>query len=212
MVFSRYMPSNGIAGSYESSIFSFLKTLHTVLHNVCINLHPHQQCKRVAFPPHPLHHLVFANFMTMAISDWCEVIPHCSFDLFLLKLVMLSIFLWASSSYVPLGHLWSEVKLLSCVWLFAAPWTVACQAPPSMGFSRQEYWSGLPFPSPEDVPNQKGSDTGLPHCRQTLYFLSLQKTTRYHERNFLPWHKNIMVHVFLFFFIMGICLIYLYNS
>ena len=32
-------------------------------------------------------------------------------------------------------------------------WTVACQAPPSMGFSRQEYWSGLPFPSPEDLPN-----------------------------------------------------------
>ena len=33
------------------------------------------------------------------------------------------------------------------------PWTVACQAPPSMGFSRQEYWSGLPFPSPGDLPN-----------------------------------------------------------
>ena len=35
----------------------------------------------------------------------------------------------------------------------ATPWTVACQAPLSMGFSRQEYWSGLPFPSPEDPPN-----------------------------------------------------------
>ena len=33
------------------------------------------------------------------------------------------------------------------------PWTVAYHAPPSMGFSRQEYWSGLPFPSPEDLPN-----------------------------------------------------------
>ena len=41
----------------------------------------------------------------------------------------------------------SEVKLLSCVWLFVTPWTVAYQTPPSMGFSRQEYWSGLPFPS-----------------------------------------------------------------
>ena len=39
-----------------------------------------------------------------------------------------------------------EVKLLSRVQLFATPWTVAYQAPPSMGFSRQEYWSGLPFP------------------------------------------------------------------
>ena len=47
----------------------------------------------------------------------------------------------------------SEVKSLSHVQLFAAPWTVAHQAPPSMGFSRQEYWSGLPFPSPGDLPN-----------------------------------------------------------
>ena len=39
------------------------------------------------------------------------------------------------------------MKLLSRVWLFATPWTVAYQAPPSMEFSRQEYWSGLPFPS-----------------------------------------------------------------
>ena len=36
---------------------------------------------------------------------------------------------------------------------FVTPWTVACQAPPSMGFSRQEYWSGLSFPSPGDLPN-----------------------------------------------------------
>ena len=42
---------------------------------------------------------------------------------------------------------------LSCVWLFAAPWTVACQAPVSMEFSRQEYWSGLPCPPPGDLPN-----------------------------------------------------------
>ena len=47
----------------------------------------------------------------------------------------------------------SEVKSLSRVWLFATPWTVASQAPPSMGFSRQGYWSGLPFPSPGDFPN-----------------------------------------------------------
>ena len=45
------------------------------------------------------------------------------------------------------------VKSLSRVQLFATPWTVAYQAPPSMGFSRQEYWSGLPFPSPGDLPN-----------------------------------------------------------
>ena len=46
-----------------------------------------------------------------------------------------------------------KVKSLSCVRLFATLWTAAHQARPSMGFSRQEYWSGLPFPSPGDFPN-----------------------------------------------------------
>ena len=45
-----------------------------------------------------------------------------------------------------------KVKSLSHVRFFATPWTVAYQAPLSMGFSRQEYWSGLPFPSPGDLP------------------------------------------------------------
>ena len=47
----------------------------------------------------------------------------------------------------------SEVKSLSCVQLFATPWTVAQQAPLSMEFFRQEYWSGLPFPPPGYLPN-----------------------------------------------------------
>ena len=46
-----------------------------------------------------------------------------------------------------------KVKALSHVRLFVTPWTVAHQAPLSMGFSRQEYWSGLPFPSPGDLPD-----------------------------------------------------------
>ena len=46
-----------------------------------------------------------------------------------------------------------KVKSFSHVRLFATPWTVACQAPPPMGFSRQEYWSGLPFPSPGGLPD-----------------------------------------------------------
>ena len=43
------------------------------------------------------------------------------------------------------------MKSLSHVWLFATPWIVAHEAPPFMEFSKQEYWSGLPFPSPEDL-------------------------------------------------------------
>ena len=61
------------------------------------------------------------------------------------------------------------VKSLSCVRLFATPWTVAHQAPPSMRFSRQEYWSGLSFPSPGDLPDPwRRSNPGLPHCGQVL--------------------------------------------
>ena len=53
------------------------------------------------------------------------------------------------------------VKLLSRVRLFATPWTVAYQAPPSMGFSRQEYWTGVPFPSPGYLPDS-GIEPGSP--------------------------------------------------
>ena len=45
------------------------------------------------------------------------------------------------------------LRHFSCFWLFSTPWTVACQAPLSMGFSRQEYWSGLPSPPPGDLPD-----------------------------------------------------------
>ena len=54
-----------------------------------------------------------------------------------------------------------KVKSLSHVWLFVTPWTIAPQSPPSMGLSRQEYWSGLPFPSPGDLPNP-GVELGSP--------------------------------------------------
>ena len=53
------------------------------------------------------------------------------------------------------------MKSLSCVRLLATPWTVTYQAPPSMGFSRQEYWSGWPFPSPGILPNP-GIESGSP--------------------------------------------------
>ena len=57
-----------------------------------------------------------------------------------------------------------KVKSLSRVRLFVTPWTVAYQAPPSMGFSRQECWSGLPFPSPGDLPDP-GIEPGSPALR-----------------------------------------------
>ena len=77
------------------------------------------------------------------------------------------------SMHMSLGELW-ELVMDREAWCAATPWTVAHQAPPSMEFSRQVYRSGLPFPSPRDLPSP--GTPGLPHCGQMLYIWATRES------------------------------------
>ena len=77
----------------------------------------------------------------------------------------------------------------SVVFTFATPWPVACQAPLSMEFSRQEYWNGLPFPFPGDLPNP-GIEPGLLHCRWILYQLNHKESPRILEWVAYPFPRR----------------------
>ena len=99
-------------------------------------------------------------------------------------------------------------KSLSRVWLFATPWSIVYHTPPSMGFSRQGCWSGLPFPSPEDLPDpgiEPRSPTlkadALPseHQGSTRYKINVQITAYFHATLcWYHWWTLLTSTIFLF--------------
>ena len=178
--------SSGIARSYSSPSFNFLRKLHTVFHSDCTNLHFYQLLMRVSFllHHHQYCHLLFFFFLIIVILTgigmrwYLLVVLICIFLMFgdvehlFTCLVAICVSSLEKCLFRPSAHflirvgfsfftelyefyvlcmLMGMLSHFSRVWLIAILWIERLQAPLSMGFSRQEYWSELPCPPPGNL-------------------------------------------------------------